>query len=116
MLLIDSRTEEWFIHSTIPTAVNVPYTYLKESQYPDEFNEILELFGVEKTKVEKTKNAYDFSSAKELLMFCNGAWCGQSPISMKILIKLGYPEEKMNWYRGGIQSWLSLNLPVIQPN
>lgn len=111
MLLIDSRTEDWYIQSTIPTAVNVPYLYLKKSQYQEEFSEMLDILGV-----ETTKNGYDFTNAKELLLFCNGVWCGQSPVSMKRLISIGYPEEKMNWYRGGIQSWLSLNLPVIKPN
>jgi rhodanese-related sulfurtransferase len=34
---------------------------------------------------------------------------------MKQLIKYGYPEEKMKWYRGGIQSWISLGFPTIKP-
>ena len=110
MLLIDSRTPVWYEQQTIPTAVNVPYTYLNESKFPGEFDEMLELLGV-----KTTDNGYDFSEAKELLLFCNAIWCGQSPESMKKLIKIGYPEEKLNWYRGGIQSWLSLNLPTIKP-
>lgn len=110
LLLIDSRTENWFYHETIPTAVNVPYIYTKKSQYPDEFAEALEIFGVE------VKNGkYDFTNAKTLLMFCNAAWCGQSPEAMKELIDIGYPEEKMKWYRGGMQSWLSLGLTTIKP-
>ena len=35
MMLVDSRTENWFFHETIPSAVNVPYIYMKQSQYPD---------------------------------------------------------------------------------
>jgi rhodanese-related sulfurtransferase len=110
MLLVDSRTENWFYHETIPSATNVPYLYLKQSQYPDEFEEYIGILGV-----EKIDGKYDFSNAKELLLFCNGAWCGQSPESMKELIAIGYPEEKLKWYRGGIQSWLSLGMPVIKP-
>ncbi len=34
-------------------------------------------------------------------MFCNAIWCGQSPEAMKELIAIGYPQEKMKWYRGG---------------
>lgn len=109
-LLVDSRTESWFYQSTIPTAVNVPFTYLDKSQYPDEFKESLETFGV---KVIDGK--YDFSNAKEILLFCNGVWCGQSPIAMKNLMEIGYPESKMKWYRGGIQSWMSLGLTTIKP-
>ena len=110
MLLVDSRTTEWFLQQTIPTAINVPYLYLNKSQYSEEFDEMMDLIGV-----KYVNKAYDFTNAKELLLFCNALWCGQSPESMKKLINLGYPEEKLNWYRGGIQSWLSLNLPVIQP-
>ena len=110
MLFVDSRTENWFYHETIPTAVNVPYVYLKQSQYPDEFQEYIEILGV-----KKIDGKYDFTNAKEILLFCNGAWCGQSPESMKALIEIGYPEEKLKWYRGGIQSWLSLGLTTIKP-
>lgn len=110
MLLVDSRTENWFFHETIPTAVNIPYIYTKKSQYPDEFEEYIEILGV--TKVD---GKYNFANAKTVLMFCNGAWCGQSPESMKELIAIGYPEEKLKWYRGGMQSWLSLGLTTVKP-
>lgn len=110
MLLVDSRTEDWFFHETIPSAVNVPYRYLKQSQFPDEFEEYIEFLGV-----SKKDGKYDFTNAKELLLFCNGAWCGQSPESMNYLIAIGYPEEKLKWYRGGMQSWLSFGMPVIKP-
>ncbi|WP_418180254.1 rhodanese-like domain-containing protein [Aliarcobacter lanthieri] len=110
LLFIDSRTENWYNHQTIPSAINVPYLYTKKSQYPDEFEEALEIFGVE---IKDGK--YDFTNAKTLLMFCNGAWCGQSPEAMKELISIGYPQEKMKWYRGGLQSWLSLGLTTIKP-
>ncbi|MEA3352387.1 MAG: rhodanese-like domain-containing protein [Campylobacterota bacterium] len=110
MLLVDSRTENWYMHFTIPSAVNAPYTFLKKSQYPDEFDELLEMFGV---KISGDK--YDFSQSKTLLLFCNAVWCGQSPISMKELIKIGYPKEKLKWYRAGIQGWTSLGLPTVVP-
>ncbi len=110
MLLVDSRTEDWFYHQTIPSATNVPYRYLKKSQFPEEFEESIEKLGV-----QVIDGKYDFSQAKEILLFCNGAWCGQSPESMKYLVAIGYPEEKMKWYRGGIQAWMSLGLPVVKP-
>ena len=110
MMLVDSRTENWFFHETIPSAVNVPYIYMKQSQYPDEFEEYVEMLGV-----KKVNGKYDFKNAKEILLFCNGAWCGQSPESMKALIAIGYPEEKLKWYRGGMQSWLSLGLTTVKP-
>jgi len=110
LMLVDSRTENWFYHETIPSAVNIPYIYMKQSQYPDEFEEYVEMLGV-----KKVNGKYDFSNAKTILMFCNGAWCGQSPESMKALTAIGYPEEKLKWYRGGMQSWLSLGLTTVKP-
>ena len=109
-LLVDSRTEDWYYHSTIPSAVNVPYTYANKTQFVKEYAEMMELFNV------STKNGkYDYSKAKTVLLFCNGVWCGQSPEAMKKLIKNGYPEEKLKWYRGGIQSWISLGFPTVKP-
>lgn len=111
MLLVDSRTVDWYLNQTIPSAINIPFIHLNKGQYPDDFLDALDTIGV-----EVTKDGYDFTNAKELLLFCNGVWCGQSPLSMKNLVTIGYPEEKLKWYRGGIQSWLSLGLPSIKPN
>ena len=111
MLLVDSRTVDWYLNQTIPSAINIPFIHLNKGQYPDDFLDALDTIGV-----KVTKDGYDFTNAKELLLFCNGVWCGQSPLSMKNLIAIGYPEEKLKWYRGGIQSWLSLGLPSIKPN
>ncbi len=109
-LLVDSRTEDWFYHSTIPSAINAPYTYANKVQFAKEYDAMMELFNV---KIVDGK--YDYSEAKTLLLFCNGAWCGQSPEAMKQYIRHGYPEEKLKWYRGGIQSWISLGFPTIKP-
>ncbi|MGD8572392.1 MAG: rhodanese-like domain-containing protein, partial [Gammaproteobacteria bacterium] len=44
-----------------------------------------------------------------------GMWCGQSPRAIKGLLKLGYPAEKISYYRGGMQSWQMLGLTVVIP-
>lgn len=111
MLLVDSRTVDWYLNQTIPSAINVPFIYLNKAQYPDDFLDAIDTLGV-----KVTKDGFDFTNAKELLLFCNGVWCGQSPLSMKNLIAIGYPKNKLKWYRGGIQSWLSLGFPTIKPN
>jgi rhodanese-related sulfurtransferase len=33
---------------------------------------------------------------------------------IEALTKIGYPPEKMKWYRGGLQSWLNVNLTVVK--
>ncbi len=109
-LLIDTRFEDWYFASTIPSAVNIPFNYFNKAKFPDDFLDTLETLGV---KIKKD-GSYDFSKAKNILLFCNGAWCGQSPIAIENLIKLGYPKDKMLWYRGGLQSWMMLGFPTVQ--
>ncbi|RXK07826.1 rhodanese-like domain-containing protein [Halarcobacter bivalviorum] len=106
MLLIDARLPDWFLQMTIPTAENIPFTYFDKSKYPDDFYDVLEMIGVKEVSAGK----YDFTDAKELLLFCNGAWCPQSTFAIENLIKIGYPQEKISWYRGGMYSWKMLNL------
>lgn len=109
MLLIDARLPDWFLQMTIPTAENIPFTYFDKNKYPDDFYDVLEMIGVK----EIADGKYDFKNAKELMLFCNGPWCPQSTFAIKNLIKLGYPQEKLNWYRGGMYSWKMLNLTTI---
>ncbi|NVJ53421.1 MAG: rhodanese-like domain-containing protein [Campylobacteraceae bacterium] len=106
MLLIDARLPSWFLQMSIPTAENIPFPYFNKDKYPDDFYDVLDMIGVK----EVSKGKYDFSKAKELVLFCNGAWCPQSTLAIENLIKLGYPQEKISWYRGGMYSWKMLNL------
>ncbi|HEB77112.1 MAG TPA: rhodanese-like domain-containing protein, partial [Methylothermaceae bacterium] len=34
---------------------------------------------------------------------------------IQLLISLGYPADKIKWYRGGMQAWLSLGLTTEKP-
>ncbi|OQX39275.1 MAG: sulfurtransferase, partial [Candidatus Sedimenticola endophacoides] len=58
---------------------------------------------------------WDFRNAKTLVLFCNGIWCPQSSVNIKTLANMGYPAYKLKWYRGGMQSWLSVGLSTITP-
>jgi rhodanese-related sulfurtransferase len=106
MLFVDSRKTQWFESLTIPSAINIPFIYFTErDKWSKEKKEALEHFGI------KGNNApYDFSKAKTILFFCNGIWCRQSPQMIEALLELGYPAKKMKWYRGGMQSWLSVGM------
>jgi len=106
-LLVDSRIPSWYVKGTIPGAVNLPFTALEPSnKYRDE---ILAALGA-----VKTDDTWDFSAATELLMFCNGPWCDQSPRAIQNLLNAGYPAEKIRYYRGGMQVWLLLGLSTEQ--
>ena len=108
-VFIDARLPNWYHKSAIPTAVNIPFTiFLSDSPKRDK---VLKSFGV---KIVADKK-YDFSNAKALLLYCNGAWCGQSPTAIHALIDMGYPAKKLKYYRGGMQSWQLLGLTTIVP-
>lgn len=105
-LLVDSRGSRWFEWVTIPSAVNIPFIYIKAPErFENEFSLALETMGVKAEEGE-----YDFARAKTLLIFCNGPWCSSSPEMVKALVRLGYPPEKILWYRGGLHDWTGLGM------
>lgn len=107
LLIIDSRTARWVEKGTIPSSVNISF---KEFETEERTADIMEDdFGA----VVGT-SSWDFQYAKTLVMFCNGAWCGQSPTAIKKLLRAGYPAAKIKYYRGGMQSWLSLGLTTVK--
>ena len=133
-LLIDARTPSWHKKGTIPGSINMPFTTFELSQEPAALNATLGRLGVTR-KVrrsvmegmwnsvknlaganDETSHQWDFSQAKELLLWCNGMWCGQSPRAIRNLLALGYPPEKIRYYRGGMQAWQSLGLTVVKPD
>jgi rhodanese-related sulfurtransferase len=112
VLIVDNRTPNWHAKGTIPGAVNVPFTKINKSKGADALTiaESLELFGA-----VETSNGWDFSNAKTLVMFCNGMWCGQSPLGIAGITAEGYPADKIKWYRGGMQDWEILGLSTVKP-
>ena len=113
ILLIDSRTPDWVEKGTIPGAVNIPWTKLDPAKGADPvtISEILSgQFGA-----REIEGLWDYRDVKTLVMFCNGMWCGQSPLNIKSLLRFGYPADKIKWYRGGMQDWEILGLTTARP-
>jgi rhodanese-related sulfurtransferase len=118
VLVIDSRTPEWVMRGTIPGSVNIPWDQIDPQQQGmfgdrgDSYAKGLmtEQFGVK----EGDDGALDFSEAKTLVLFCNGIWCGQSSANIATLMDLGYPAERIKWYRGGMQDWVSAGLTTVK--
>jgi len=111
ILVIDSRTPDWVKKGTIPGSINIPWTSLNPSQGADPMSiaEILE----GQFNAKHMEGLWDYSSAKTLVMFCNGMWCGQSPNNILTLLKFGYPADRIKWYRGGLQDWEILGLTTV---
>ena len=110
LMLVDARLSDWYFTRTIPSSINIPFTHFNLKKQPDEFEDVLEM-----TNVKMKNGKYDFTNAKTLLLFCNGIWCPQSSWAIKNLLKIGYPADKLLWYRGGMYGWTSVNLTTIVP-
>ncbi len=130
-VLVDARTPSWYNKGTIPGSVNIPFTVFEKDIGDIELMEVLESLGaVERDEVspvllmaesfglmggDQKTESWDFTKAKELLLWCNGPWCGQSPRAIRALLAIGYPAEKLHYYRGGMQMWQSLGLTTVLP-
>jgi len=129
--LIDARLPAWNEKGTIPGSVNIPFTVFESSADDRKLIDALYQLGVRKrgevgamtrslekigllSGSQKTDD-WDFSQAKKLILFCNGPWCGQSPRAIRALLDLGYPPEKLTYYRGGMQMWQLYGLTTIVP-
>jgi rhodanese-related sulfurtransferase len=135
-MIVDARTPSWYKKGTIPGSVNIPFTRFEGGMDDIETIEVLEqIGGVQRSNVgwvtrsfEKLMSAlglfgadmktesWDFSNARELVFWCNGPWCGQSPRAIKGLLDKGFPAEKISYYRGGMQMWKVLGLTVVVPD
>ena len=98
VMVIDSRTPDWFAGGSIPGAVNIPY-----DRMVDRLGEL---------GCEPDFDGWDCEGARRVALFCNGLWCGQSPSAIRAIIAAGYPAERISYYRGGMQSWRVLGLSV----
>lgn len=105
-LLIDARMPKFFNSETIPGSVNIPFVLFTGGNA----EKVVTLLGV-----KEGKNGLDYSQAKELCLYCNGPWCDQSPRAIKALMKVGYPADKLKYYRGGMQLWKIFSLTTVLP-
>ena len=132
ILVVDSRTSDWVEKGTIPGAVNIPWEGLAPDagaatdgiikilteQFGAKLAEGTDSLAVDEAVAaggDAVSKVFDYANAKTLVMFCNGMWCGQSPINIKTLLKFGYPADKIKWYRGGMQDWSILGLTTVKP-
>lgn len=129
-VVIDARTPDWYKKGTIPGSVNVPFTTFDHSEYHPQLRDAMAKLGVKLIAKDgglfsdllvklglKDDNSspWDYSNAKDILLWCNGMWCGQSPRAIRNLLKQQYPANKIYYYRGGMQSWQILGLTVVIP-
>lgn len=99
-VVIDSRSIDWYLEGTIPGAVHIAYT---------------EVAGrLDELGCVKKEGDWNCEDAMLVALFCNGPWCGQSPIAIRAMLREGYPAERISYYRGGMQLWNVLGLTVVE--
>ncbi len=99
-ILVDMRTQEWFLDATIPGSVNIPYTEV--AMRMDELG------------CAKQGSGWDCARAMKVLGFCNGPVCPQSPTAMRAMIRDGFPADRIYYYRGGMLDWDALGLTTVE--
>jgi rhodanese-related sulfurtransferase len=132
-LIIDARVPSWHKKGTIPGSINIPFTEFERKPTDPELAKIMQRIGakprgqvgfvdhawdktLETVGVDVQRTGFwDYSESPDLLLWCNGPWCGQSPHAIRGLLALGFPAEKIYYYRGGMQMWEMLGLTVHVP-
>ncbi len=109
-ILVDARMPKWYKRGTIPGAINIPFSIFSKENGEVYIDKILPLLGA----VKKGKK-WDFSKAQRMVIFDNGPWCQQASLAISNLVKLGYPKEKIEYYRGGMQYWQLLGFNTYKP-
>ncbi len=121
ILVIDSRTPDWVMRGTIPGSINIPWNTLNTDptgslEQPGEAESLTRILTEQLgASRDPSTGQWQFDQAKTLVLFCNGIWCAQSTANIETLVGLGYPVDKLKWYRGGMQDWVSVGLTTVQP-
>jgi len=105
-ILVDLRPKRVYKRESIPSAVNIP---AKTKDNKVKLEKILKILGADR----KADGTLDTKKAMDVAFYCNGLWCEQSSEFIKEFLKLGYPAEKMLYYRGGFQMWKILGFTTV---
>lgn len=101
VLVIDSRVRADYLGGTIPGSIHIPY-----AEAADRLSEL---------GCDEDFDGFACDNARQVVLFCNGPWCGQSPTAIRRMIEAGFPAERISYYRGGMQVWRMLGLSVTVP-
>ncbi len=105
-ILVDLRTKEMYKKESIPSAVSIPF---KVKDNPEKMAKVMKIFGA----VVANDGSWDMRNAMEIVFYCNGLWCDKPPRFIEIFLELGYPADKIAFYRGGFQMWKILGFTTV---
>ena len=105
-LLVDLRTRDYYKKESIPGAVNIPFATIHNHE---KMEKILKVLGAKR----RADGSLDTKDARTVAFYCHGLWCGKSSEFIKEFLKLGYPADKILYYRGGFQMWKILGFTTV---
>ena len=126
-VLVDVRGQREYDKGTIPGSESHPVRKFQDAKTVEQMMEdfgatrrnevgritrLLEDWGINDTR-ELTPE-WDFSRAKELLIWSNGPTCKLAPDVIRTLVAAGYPPHKLHWYRAGMPGWQFWGLNTIR--
>jgi hypothetical protein len=71
---------------------------------------VLRIFGATRNK----NGTLNTDNALDIAFYCNGLWCHKSADFIQEFLELGYPAEKILYYRGGFQMWKILGFTTVK--
>jgi len=105
-LLVDVRPKSEYREESIPSAVNIP-SRIKDN--PVKLEKVLKILGAKR----KSDGSLDTRNVLKIAFYCNGLWCNKSPDMIKKFLEMGYPADKLLYYRGGFAMWKILGLTTV---
>lgn len=104
-MVIDMRGGDEPLDATIPNSFHIPYNDIEDR---------LDELGC--TRKADRPVRWNCAKAKKVIAFCYGPMCLQSPIGIRIMVQMGYPVNKISYYRGGMMDWEALGLTTVGGN
>lgn len=105
-LVVDLRSKTAYKKETIPSSVNIPSS-IKDNKV--KLEKVLKILGAKRS----ADGTLDTRKAMDIVFYCHGLWCDQSSEVIKTFLELGYPADKMLFYRGGFQMWKILGFTTV---
>ena len=105
-ILVDLRSKKAYKMESVPSAVNIP---AKTMNNKEKMEKILKVLGAKRL----ADGSLDTRKVMDVAFYCNGLWCAKSSEFIKKFLELGYPAEKILYYRGGFQMWKILGFTTV---
>jgi len=105
-LLVDVRPKRSYKRESIPSAVNIPANVKDDKA---KMERVFKVLGVKRA----TDGSLDTTNVMDVAFYCSGLWCDKSSDFIQKFLDMGYPADKILYYRGGFQMWKILGFTTV---